>query len=128
MSQTNYDTDVISWSIDREPDYNILHYLADYRIANSDDDFIPFNEINRQNKSRIEYIIEPFVLTKEDKNCCVCMEERENEQMCRLNCKHIFCVYCMNQHLNKNNCCPLCRTCIKSIQTQTVESKNQINH
>lgn len=167
MSQTNYDTDVISWSIDREPEFNILHYLADYPITdefsivednnsieyrdnqrifleqfntitnmiyrgetvfNTEDDFIPFDEVDMLNNVDMHYIIEPFALTEHEKTCCVCMEERKNEQICRLNCQHTFCVYCVNQHLHQKDCCPLCRTHITTIQTQTVESKKQINH
>jgi hypothetical protein len=102
-----------------------LHYLADYPNTNIDDNFIPFN---KSDSMALHYIIEPFELTEEEKTCCVCMEERQNDKICRLNCKHVFCVYCINQHLHQKDCCPLCRTHIMSIQTQTIESKNQIKN
>lgn len=153
MSQIEHNSEVVSWFIDRTPDYDIessedtfeepsdyveaTDYLADYnpvfeyhrtimlleefslqpRISNRNyevnEDFIPFG------KSPINFIIDKFELSEEDKTCCICMTEKDNEQICKLNCCHTFCVECINTCLERNVVnCPLCRTCITQIHKQ----------
>jgi len=99
-------------------------------VFNIDDDFIPFNELNpplQREPININIDVEEFHLSEEDKNCCICMEQRETQQICRLNCQHIYCVDCINKHLQRNNGCPLCRTSITNIQVQNENSRNLFN-
>lgn len=191
MSQTDYNDDVITWSIDRNPDHNILNQYVGRRIAiieepddtyninvgtmrnltggdiihtrdyinpiynhndeddeyynynyNMDslynnirnnmflqnDDFIPFNNRSEASTPSINFIVDEFLLSPEELNCCICMEEQEDHQICQLNCHHTFCVACIDQHLERNSTCPLCREHISRIRTQTMESRHQIHH
>lgn len=189
MSQTDYNDDVITWSIDRNPDYSILNQYHNRRFAimeepddnyslnietmrnltggdtiyardfinpihnldNEDElynfnytynirnirnnaflqnnDFIPFNSNRSEtNTPSINFIVDEFLLSPEELNCCICMECQENHQMCQLNCQHTFCVACIDQHLERNSTCPLCREHISQIRTQTMEARNLIHH
>lgn len=192
MSQIENNSEVVSWFIDRTPDYNTeisqdtiveetpdyveaTDYLAEYEMTpqydmdrriredflqtfhhtanliarrqamfrNNDyyddidyeynngeesEDFIPFDGRNRVNSSPVNFVIDEFELSKEDKTCCICIDEKDDHQMCLLNCQHKFCVECINEHLKKNQNCPLCRSYITQIRTQTFEARRQIHH
>lgn len=85
------------------------------------DDFIPFEPLPHP-PIDIEVEVQQFYVTEEDTNCCVCMETRENQQICQLNCLHKFCSECILTHIRRNRhqtCCPLCRTNITNISVQT---------
>ena len=56
------------------------------------------------------------------------IDEKDDNEFCILNCRHQFCVECINAHLKKNINCPLCRTYITQIRTQTIEARYKINH
>ncbi len=142
MSQIDYNlNEMVSWSIDVTPDYTLNNiedstdyveatdFLVDYDY-NYHYDFIPFNSQNPNNvnNTSINFIISEFHLSEESKNCCICMEDKKDTQFCNLNCLHNFCIECINSHLNTNHCCPLCRTYIYQIQTQTIEARQQIHH
>ena len=97
---------------------------------NDNDDFIPFNYIPPQQipeTSTIVVTVQEFLVSDEDRNCCICMEQRECQEICRLNCQHLFCVQCINTNLSRNNSCPLCREPILNIQTQNNNARSQIN-
>lgn len=97
---------------------------------NIDDDFIPFNDnypLLQREPININFNIEEFTISEEERNCCICMEQRETQQFCRLNCQHLYCVTCINSHLERNNSCPLCRTNITNIQIQNDNARNQIH-
>jgi hypothetical protein len=72
--------------------------------------------------------IESFEIpADQDPLCCICMvENKKEEDMCKFNCEHIFCVECTKNHLKNNNVCPLCRTDISRIMVQTSEAKEFI--
>jgi hypothetical protein len=168
MSQSESNSEVVSWFIDRTPDYDIqssqdtiveemfgysdyveaTDYLADYTpftrrrpddINNDIDynnyepneDFIPFGNPagrNRINNSPVNFIVNEFDLSEEDRTCCVCIDEKNSEQICKLNCCHVFCVECINNCLERNSLCPLCRSYITQIRTQTFEARDKIKH
>jgi hypothetical protein len=196
MSQVDYNEEVVSWSIDRRPNYDTqssqdtiveetsdyveaTDYLSDYEMISQYDvdrrmredlflqtfhhttnliarrqalfrnddyyqdmdyeynnneeteDFIPFGNPagrNRVNSSPVNFIIDAFEMSKEDKTCCICIDEKDDDQICTLNCHHTFCVECIDLHLNKNQLCPLCRTYITQIRTHTIEARRQIHH
>lgn len=174
MSQTNYISETVSWSIDRNPDYNTesaqnimveectdyveaTDYLSDYNpiieyyhtripieelsLQPFDDtsiirslspftnrnyeDFIPFDS---PTGSQVNIIFNEFELSEEDINCCICMSDKNIQQMCSLNCCHTFCVECIDIHLNTNHNCPLCRTYITQMRIQTIEAIHKIHH
>jgi hypothetical protein len=66
---------------------------------------------------------EQFYVQEEDEVCCICLERREIDDICRLNCQHDFCIYCTYEHIQRNTTCPVCRLAIVTIQTQSVETK-----
>ncbi|KAG8077614.1 hypothetical protein GUJ93_ZPchr0007g3910 [Zizania palustris] len=51
--------------------------------------------------------------TEMEKKCSICQEEFEaNEEMGRLDCGHIYHVYCIKQWLSQKNVCPVCKTAV----------------
>ena len=87
-------------------------------------DFIPFNDVSRRDK--VEFTIGDIELSKEEHECCICMEEKLTDNMCQLNCCHKFCISCIDQHLERNNKCPLCREKVDKIVCKTEEAKKQL--
>jgi hypothetical protein len=128
----------LGWVIDRTPEYDSQSLINDGLQIRHDadhdddlhaddyganDDFIPF-EPQTQHVTHIDILVQQFPLSQEDRYCCVCMETRENQQICQLNCLHKFCSECTLAHIRKNtrqHCCPLCRTNITNISVQTEE-------
>lgn len=98
-------------------DYNIIHNMSET------DDFIPFRR--RMIPITINFVLETLAtLSEHDLNCCICMEKKENPQICKLNCSHKFCSKCTADHVSRNrynSFCPLCRTYITDIYIQTEE-------
>jgi len=139
----------ITWVIDRLGDRNINQYsinsvahsvILDYLYdTNSNNNIINNNIIN----NNIIYndilptipfapLVEVLVVTdmeiiEEEKDCCVCQEERENTDICRLNCAHTFCLQCIKSVMNTQKKCPLCRAEICQIIVQNEENKVKIN-
>jgi hypothetical protein len=179
MSQTDSNDDIITWIIDRTPDYSILNSINNIQnmrdftggdrliirdfinpiynsvnneenynfnhniirnniiniinsntIFNMDDDFIPFNPQSNRTQPHTQSInfIVDNLLIPEELNCCICMEEQEEQHICQLNCQHTFCVTCIDHHLERKFTCPLCREDISDITTQTMEARHQIHH
>jgi hypothetical protein len=126
MTTHHYELDNRSRRV--ETYYNEIEY--DY--ANNDiEEFIPFGNHDKpkpNNNSPINFVIYEFELSEEDKNCCICLCDRNNDQMCSLNCRHTFCAECINIHLNTNQTCPLCRTDIIQIQTKNIEARQKFHH
>jgi hypothetical protein len=95
----------VSWFIDRSPDYSLLEMFAGINIENCN--------------STIRIISEQFVVSKGEDidDCAICMETRENDEFCRLNCKHHFCSICIQiiMRLPRAFHCPLCRVKVDSI-------------
>jgi hypothetical protein len=90
---------------------------------------VVFNMLIKPNVcSQINFICNEFELSEEDKNCCICMTDKNNEQICSLNCSHTFCVECIDILLKTKHNCPLFRTVITQIQTQTIEARQLIHH
>jgi len=65
--------------------------------------------------------------------CNICLEIKEYNKMCELNCLHKFCVDCLCNLINNNNNsynkfinCPMCRTEIKIIGCLDEECLNAI--
>lgn len=140
-----------SWFIDRTPNHNyarsvINNDIIDYTYYNNYNNYINiiYNEINHEiipfpnimsesesTKHNIALTLESLEITEETQNCCICMENREKEEICELNCRHNFCGFCVKDILCKNNSrkpkCPLCRENIKNIKTQKKEIQNNLD-
>ena len=86
----------------------------------TEDGIIPINNYNI--RPNIEVIIDNIELLSEDSYfCCICMETRENNQVCQLNCLHKYCDQCIETHITKTRSeprCPLCRNLITEIKVQ----------
>jgi len=93
-----------------------------------EDEFIPFTITSESNSQSINYIVDEFIISTAEADCCICMECCEHIQICKLNCQHTFCISCIDQHLERNYNCPLCRQHISQITIQTMEARQQIHH
>lgn len=105
----------VYWYIDRNPDYNIAANL---------------NRTTMEYKGHsIDIVCKNIEILKEEQNCCICMEDREKNDICRFNCEHSFCGTCIIDILKTQNtvCCPLCREIVTNIITQqnTIQNKLQ---
>ena len=132
MSVNNLDNlEIVSWSIDTNPATDldadlIINYIVS--ILTSFEPTIPFiNEMAVINEMAI--ICEPLEISEEQQNCCICMEIKEKEDICLVNCGHSFCGECIKNTYNKNRNfgCPLCRESVFVITTQKPEIKEQID-
>ena len=66
-----------------------------------------------------------------DNECPICYETPDINNMCKMNCKHEYCVNCMNKYLNtcKNKVhpsCGLCRTKTETISMTNPQLYNEI--
>jgi hypothetical protein len=114
---TSYLTGEVYWYIDRTPNYTMLD------IINSN---IDSSTIKKHN---INIILKKIEIFEEDKNCCICMEDREKEDICCLNCNHLICGICTKHILKKFDTisCPLCRTSIANITTQIKSIQQELS-
>lgn len=119
ISMENDTTEELYWYIDRTPDYNILN-----TINNSN---IDCSNIERHDIIILCKNIEIFEYL--EKNCYICMEDREKEDFCSLNCNHVICGICTKQMLKsfKTICCPLCRTSTTDITTQIKSIQQELS-
>jgi hypothetical protein len=112
--------------INNESTFNNQPNINTRAFINNNNDFIPFiNSPSRQHN--IDVNIAQFTTTDEDRQCCICMEERQSLEICRLNCMHSFCVECINQHLQTNQTCPICRTQVTSLSVQNNDAMDRVN-
>jgi hypothetical protein len=130
IETNNEYSDIITWEIDRTPSHELMENrnnyfdLPDSLSMTETDDFIPFNK-NHQEVVNIDIINSQFLVVEENKICCICLESRENTEICEINCYHKFCCECLHIHVDKNkskSSCPLCRTKITTIIVQTQEN------
>ena len=129
----------ITWSIDRTPDlnfinndtYNYNNYTLYnqhlYDIISNDEPTIHFEELN----ININIVCESIEISNDEQNCCICLEIREKDKICLLNCNHKFCGICVESCIKKNEKynCSLCRESVTCIKTQNIEIfKNLTSH
>jgi hypothetical protein len=75
---------------------------------------------------------EDIQFNEEQCGCCICMDQKEAENICQLNCQHTFCVTCIDTSLktfkdkNKDVICALCRTDVTKITFKKQENKDKI--
>jgi hypothetical protein len=74
---------------------------------------------------------ENMVLTAEQRDCCICMEDIIQSDICRFSCDHTFCGNCCSSSLqSKIRCnqmmrCPLCRAEVTSVNVQNNENREK---
>jgi len=142
-----------SWFFDRTPDYdyarNIVNNdIIDYTYYNNYNNYINmiYNEINngiipipnmrnqseQQFKFNIGIAFQTLEISEEMQNCCICLEKRQKDEICELNCNHNFCGFCVKDILSKNNNIrrpnsPVYRENIKNIKTKKKEIQNTLD-
>jgi len=114
----------VGWFIDRVGDMEIYtNFMLDFEQNNNSMANIT-NNINILN-TYVNIVVDPLLqCTAEQQNCCICMENKENTQICHLSCSHTFCIECSRGHLASQQrnqfqfTCPLCREEIQDICIQ----------
>jgi len=146
----------ISWVIDRIGDRSIIdNWNSTINIINDTNSFNNFiemdatyptnnNFINNQiidwppsisfTRSKPSELVldEAIQFSEEQCECCICMDQKEEENICQLNCGHSFCVSCIDTSLktfrdrNQDVICALCRGEVKKITFKKQENKDKI--
>jgi len=131
-SYINLDNQIytVEWFIDTRPNYNLTNnyqvsneipYLTETIMNNyMEDDFIPF-ETHSVKRISIDTEVHEIHVSDEERNCCICYEIKEYEDISHINCGHKFCGTCIIDHISINYinpCCPLCRVKIGCITFQ----------
>ena len=82
--------------------------------------------LNINNKSIV--ILEKSDLILDEIECPICLETKESKEICYTSCRHCFCVDCIGRLISKNNkcICPMCRTSVKEIYNNDLESSVKI--
>lgn len=131
----------ITWTIDRTGDRNMLNlinlnsydtnttiYTNVYQTShntlyNDVTPTIPFLQ-----EKLITIYCEELEISDEDQNCCICMEKREKNDICELNCKHKFCGFCVEKCVKRPDTynCSLCREHVVKIVSQNIEIKEKL--
>jgi hypothetical protein len=93
-----------------------------YDDTNDYDYTIPFE------RPFVSIIVDEFMeITQEQLECCICMTEREKQNICKLNCMHTYCDGCLEQSLSRCQYnCALCREKITKIIVQTEEIREKL--
>ncbi len=124
----------VEWIIDTIPDYNLTNnyqishqsaYITETGMNDiirdlTEDDFIPF-ETHSVKRISIDAEVHEIPVSEEDRNCCICYEIKDYEDISQINCGHKFCVTCIIDHISINYInpsCPLCREKILCIKFQ----------
>jgi hypothetical protein len=142
-------SETITWFIDRLGDRNVNLYsinsvahiaIVDY-LQNQNSNNLIINDLII-NDMAFNYDVSPTIpfaplvevlvvtdmaMTEEEKDCCVCQEERANNDICRLNCAHTFCSGCVKNVMDRQKKCPLCRAEITQICVQTQDNREKFN-
>lgn len=136
--------EMVSWFIDREPDYNLINFNNfnnfNIIIPNSPRSITLFpsyfnGDIGYNTRSQslrrhpITVTVTELEITEEQRECCICMNQKEKTDICSLQCSHTFCGECVKNTLKSYNeaNCPLCRELILSVRVQTQENREKIS-
>ena len=126
----------VSWFIDRTRDtISDSRYIGNYFVNNS----IQFNSLLNIFEPGISTIITTFEIvvdenleiSSEQLECCICMEKKDNTDVCRINCGHTFCIECSKGALlaqlarHETITCSLCRAQIFYINVKNRESEQK---
>jgi hypothetical protein len=133
----NNNEEEIDWIIDRTPVIDTNHSFSnlitedDFQLTTTEnhntneEDFIPFDYIDIhciQSQSTFETDVRKIIVSEEERDCPICIETREKEEISQVNCGHKFCAFCLTKYIRNNNrlpYCPLCREIIDKITFQT---------
>ena len=130
----------ITWTIDRTGDRNMLNlinlnsydnstiYTNVYLRAHSPVYIDATPTIPFLKEKLITISCEELEISYEDQNCCICMEQREKNDICELNCHHKFCGFCVENCIKRPDTynCSLCRERVVKIISQNIEIKEKL--
>jgi hypothetical protein len=124
----------VEWFVDTTPDYSLSNnYIDTNQIVyltqtnmNNNVRIYTEDELMPSNPKKIKWIsidveVCGIVVSEEDRNCCICYEIKEYQDISQINCGHKFCGTCIIDHISINYinpCCPLCREKIVYITFQ----------
>jgi hypothetical protein len=118
---TNLDNQfyTVEWFIDTTPDYNLTN--TNNNIINSIEHEHIHSDQKKNQRVSIDAEVCGIIVSEEDRNCCICYEIKEYQDISHINCGHKFCGTCIIDHISINYinpCCPLCREKIVYITFQ----------
>jgi hypothetical protein len=93
----------------------------DIHELDTTDEFIQFQSLPIY-KSVIEYEVNQIHVSEEERECIICYETKECQDISQINCGHKFCSNCLIKIIRINiiePLCPLCRYNITHITFQT---------
>jgi hypothetical protein len=136
------DFEEITWTIDRTGDRNLLN-LINLNNFDSSSDYTNINTLTTTHiyndvAPTIPFIHEQLIIisceqveiSDEEQNCCICMEAREKNDICSLNCQHKFCWVCVEKCVKRPDPynCSLCRETVTKITVQTLQIKENLDN
>lgn len=89
---------------------------ADWTNKTFCNDFTRKQKNTAEDDAQIQQIVAKFHESA-DEPCCVCYERKPTKFQLMLQCRHIFCITCINrQHQEgSNNVCPVCRAAMPRV-------------
>lgn len=123
----------ILWFIDRVGDQQLITYynIISNNIISNIDYTSPTTLLTRAKPSEL-ILDEDIKFSQEQCKCCICIDNKEAENICQFNCGHTFCVTCIDTSLkifrdrNKDVICSLCRAKVKKITFKKQENRDKI--
>ena len=116
------------------PTHINYNYISNYNNINYDT-LIYYPSYNTASIRSVscELVLDQYLQFSEEQcECCICMDQKEEENICQLNCKHVFCVTCIDSSIktfrdrNQDVICALCRTEVKKITFKKQENIDKI--
>lgn len=84
------------------------------------------------NKFKILTTVNECENTDQKCECNICYDNKELQSFVKLGCNHEFCKDCMISTMKTNHstklCCALCRAEVKTIESRTIQAKNEIDN
>jgi hypothetical protein len=127
----------ISWAIDRNGDYSInninvgnINFSYNGRVQHIFPDILDDFDLNDAQtifKPELEIVVDINLnIDKTEIDCCICMEDKNDIDMCLLSCKHIFCISCIKKSFVIKQECPLCRRNINKVYVTNGENREKL--
>ena len=128
----------ILWFIDRVGDQQLINYyniisnnIISNNIISNIDYTLATTSLIRSKPSEL-ILDEHIKFSEEQCECCICIDNKEAENICQFNCGHTFCVICIDTSLktfrdrNQDVICSLCRANVKKITFKKQENRDKI--
>jgi len=128
---TNSNVSAMAATYPTNYNYNYINRTRNY------DNLIYYPRASLSTRAMVRPIPSELVLdeaiefSEEQCECCICMDKKEAENICQLNCGHSFCVSCIDTSLktfrdrNQDVICALCRSEVKRIIFKKQENRDK---